>query len=281
MASPLHSLPTPSELPKLLSYLTPQERARLDRILRAGTEESSSCLWPSPYNEDSADAQYRFLTECCWTWDDETGESLQIPDLPHVRFISDLVWHTKSIGRPIILEKARRLLASWVIRACRLFSGGLRKETGVIAGENYEKAAEHCWRVAYIYERMREERPEMRLAKCLPREGNMDAHAIGQLILPNGTLIDTLNASGNSFQGRGKTWVDMEEFSLYPHPGSMWFQAKTVTKGRADVTGGHVLAVTNASPSVAWQEIKEIARVLENHDPSWEKCANSFTAGRD
>lgn len=248
--------------------MTRAEKIEYIRLIEEREARKPKPLWPAEYADDTPDCQYRFITELCKTWDDEDGQIKPIPKLPHVRFMSDLIWRDTKAGTSTIFLKSRRLVASWIVRACRLWSCGLSKETGVICAENYEKSAEHVWRMAFMYRQMQQD--GVPLADCQPRKGNMDAQEIGQLILPNGSLIDTLNQHGNSFQGRGKSWVDMEEASLYDHLAGMWFQAQTVTKGRADVVGGHVCIITNQSPNVEWKDIKTVAKVIENNDPSWK-----------
>jgi len=219
-------------------------------------------LWPAPYREDSAEAAYRFITECCWTYNEADASVEPIPAQEHVREVVRAWWECRRTGRPFIEEKSRRLIMSWVFRGLRLWSMGLRPEKGVVCGLTYPKAAEHVWRFHWLYTQLRERRPEFRLAPCLAREGNVGAMAIRTLILPNGSIASALNQSGESFQGSGYAWVDMEEFSLYMRPEYMYGQALRVTEGKPGEVGGHVSVITNASPNQAWQGIKRVSGEL-------------------
>jgi hypothetical protein len=221
------------------------------------TEASSRCLWPEPYSEDSPQALLRFVIECCFTYNEADGSVEVIPDKSYVRRIVLKWWECRKTGRPLILEKSRRLIMSWVFRACELWSLGLRPEKGVICGLTYPKAAEHVWRLWWLYDQLGKRRPEFNLAPCTPREGNVGAQMLGQAIFPNASLAESLNQQGESFQGSGYAWVAMEEFSLYMRPEYMYAQALRVTEGKPGQPGGHVSIITNASPNQAWQGIKK------------------------
>lgn len=234
----------------------------------------SHVLWPERYASFDAESARLFLTECCWTDDDETGEVALIPDLPFVRVLCEAYVETKRAGKPLVIEKSRRLLVSWIVRGLRLWSMGLRRETGVICGLTYPRAAEHVWRVAWLYKQLADRRPSMGLPRLKEGENTKGGPMLGKkldvVILPNGSMVSSLNQEGESFQGSGYTWVDMEEASLYDDFGSMWSQAHTVTSGRADVPGGHIIVITNANgANAAWKERKAVKRVYWNQDPTW------------
>jgi hypothetical protein len=196
--------------------------------------------------------------ECCWTFNEANSSVERIPKLPYIREFAE-IWHEcRAEGRPLILEKSRRLLMSWVLRGLELWRIGLDREKGLIAGLNYAKAAEHVWRVWWLYEQLRQRRPEFALPQCIPRGGSIGAQSLRQVLLPNGSLVEALNQDGQSFQGAGYSWVTMEEFSLYRNPHYMWGQAIRVTEGKPGSRPGMVCVVTNASSSKAWQEIKKL-----------------------
>ena len=77
-----------------------------------------------------------------------------------------------------------------------------------------------------------------------------------QVVLPNGSLVETLNQDGQSFQGSGYSWVTMEEFSLYRNPAYMWGQAIRVTEGKPGSVPGMVCVITNASSNRGWLDMK-------------------------
>src|SRR5581483_6788969 len=97
-------------------------------------------------------------------------------------------------------------------------------EKRVLCGLTYPKAAEHVWRIWWLYEELRKRRPDFQLKACLSRGGSTGAQEVEQVILPNGSLIETLNQQGQSFQGSGYSGVTMEEFSLYRYCDYMYGQ---------------------------------------------------------
>ena len=92
----------------------------------------------------------------------------------------------------------------------------------------------------------------------------MAKQQIGTIILPNGSLVETLNQEGASFQGSGYSWVTMEELSLYDNPQYMYAQALRVVEGKPGEIGGQVTIITNASPNKAWHAIKSQTAPKDN-----------------
>jgi hypothetical protein len=213
-------------------------------------------LWPAPYSQDNPDALIAFLTECCWT-NNEADRKVDL--IPKMQYIEQVArhWHAcRTTSRALIIEKSRRMLLSWVLRACELWSLGLKTEKGLIAGLDFSKSEEHVWRIWWLYEQLRYQRPDFNLPRSQPREGNVGAQQLGQVLLPNGSLVEALNQDGLNFQGSGFGWVTMEEFSHYRNCDYMFAQAIRVTQGKADSPGGHVVVVTNSSPNKAWHALK-------------------------
>ena len=239
----------------------------MDRRFYAAAE-NNVCLWPSRYVPDESDIvraghphpglepALRFVTECCWTYNEADGSTELIPDMAYIRWFAHEWLCNRSDGGVLICEKSRRLIMSWVCRALELWSLGLRREKIVICGLNYTKSAEHVWRIAWLYRELAKRRPELGLRGCDTRGGNFGAQEIEQVILPNGSLVENLNQMGQSFQGSGYSGVVMEEFSQYAHPSYMYSQARRVTEGKPGSPGGYVVAITNAWPSLEWKEIK-------------------------
>jgi len=228
----------------------------------------SEPIWPMPYGEDSAEALTAFVVECCWTLDEETSEISQIPDLPHVRYVCELWWWSRHYGMPLIIEKSRRLLVSWVLSACEVWAMGMKPETRIVSGLNYAKTAQQVWRTAYMYRQSRL-RVFHGIEDCVTRGGNFLAQDVREVIFPNGSFIKGLNQESDTFQGSGFSGIRLEEFSHFDHPEIIWGQSYVLTKGRADVTGGHRVAVCNSYPNPGWLETKKISEVLCNNDPTW------------
>jgi len=212
----------------------------------------------------------RFLTERCITWDDETKQESAIPNMDHVRAVATAWWETRNAGKPLIIEKSRRLIVSWILRGCELWSMGLSKETRCLAGLTYPKAGEHVWRIAHLYKKCLERFPEMKLPPLEIRGGNFAAMTVDTVMLANGSICYALNQAKDTFQGSGYSGITMEELSLFDNPSTFFGQARTITKWRADVKGGHVVAVTNSNYADDWKRLKDLDFVYFNNDPSWK-----------
>ena len=169
---------------------------------------------------------------------------------------------------PLIIEKSRRLLVSWILSACEVWSMGLKPETRIVSGLNYSKAAQQVWRSAWLY-RQAKYRVFPGIEDCQPRGGSFLAQDVREVLFPNGSFIKGMNQESDTFQGAGFAGIRFEEFSHFDHPAAIWGQGYVLTKGRADVLGGHRVAVCNAWPSQEWQEIKSVESVIENKDPTW------------
>jgi hypothetical protein len=226
-------------------------------------------LWPEPYCHDSLGSLKAFVLECCRTFDDETTQVEKVPDYPHVHLFIEAWYHSRQTGGILIVEKSRRLMVSWLATHCELWAMGLKIETRKLVGLTFPKSAEHVWRIAFTYRTLREEFKEWGLENCTTRDGNYLAKDIKVTILPNGSQMIAVNQESDTLQGSGATGVRLEEASLYKLPSQMIGQARTVTKGRADVKGGHVVVITNSDPNPDWKEAKRVVDVGYNNDPSW------------
>jgi hypothetical protein len=214
-------------------------------------------LWPEEFQREDLETLFRFVTECCWTYNEANSGTERIPGPEYVRVACEEWLRCRELGRSLIIEKSRRLVMSWVLRACELWRCGLKAEKGVVCGLTYEKSAEHVWRIWWLYNELRNRRKDWNLDAHVGRGGSEGAQMFDQVILPNGSLIVSLNQAGQSFQGSGYSWVTMEEFSLYKNPEYMWAQARRVTEGKPGTVGGSVVAITNASSNKAWQKLKD------------------------
>lgn len=226
-----------------------------------GPPDHAGLLWPHPYvasdGVSETEAATRFLFESCWTYNEADGDIELIPDHEYIRWFVGEWLSNRSRGGMLICEKSRRLIMSWVCRGLELWILGLNQSKGVVCGINYPKAAEHVWRIAWLYRELRKRRPGLGLTDCQTKGGTMAAQAIETVILPNGSLVENLNQEGASFQGSGYSFVIMEEFSRYRAPAYMYGQARRVTEGKPGLPGGFVVAITNAWPGSEWQEIKQ------------------------
>ena len=237
------------------------------------SENFGRCLWPAPFTNDTPETQYRFLTECCVTLDEETGQQALIPALPHVRYVSDLMYWARIQGMTLIFMKSRRLLVSWVRSAVRFYEMGRSNRTGRIAGETYDKAHEHVWRIAWMYRHLQRIRKEWHLPSCeapASSTGNYTSQKVRAVIFPNGSLVEAINQDEGGLQGRGNAFVDLEEASTYKNLAWVAGQAQIITQGREDVVGGTVCLVANANGAhEEWMTLKKIARIVQNNDTSW------------
>ena len=241
-------------------------------------------LWPAPYNEDSAESCYRFVTERCWTYNEANSAIALIPSNDYVRQLCLEWWEARSTGKTLIIEKSRRLVVSWILRGCELWAMGIRRTKNVIAGLNYPKAAEHVWRIWHLWTELSKPHKDDPTYWTLPQGKSLGGDPMSQtldmVMLPNGSNVQKLNQDGGSFQGSGYSCVTMEEFSLYDHPASMLFQASIVVQGKPaeenepESIGGFVVIVTNPAPNKEWQEAKmnTKARDVLGLDPSPEEC---------
>jgi len=147
----------------------------------------------------------------------------------------------------------------------------LDKRTGVIAGENYQKASGHVWRLAFMYNHLpaRWNLPECKVLGT--NEGGYDKQLSKSISLPNGSFCMATNQSDTAVQGEGKSFIDLEEAATYRDIEWVAGQAQIVTHGRADVVGGSVCLVANANgQNQGWQSVRKVARVIENKNPWWK-----------
>jgi len=217
-------------------------------------------LWPARYRKDCPKSAYRYLTECCWTFNEADSKVELIPKKKYIRKIVRIWWQCRRSRRTIIFFKSRRLLVSWILCGLELWAGGLKPEKSVLVGVTYEMAYEHVWRYWHLYEELRARRKDFRhLRAALKTGGDPLKQMLEKVILPNGTLFDSMTSTGQAFQGTGFTRVRMEEPSHYKNPGYTYGQALRVTEGKAESQGGHVYLVANAFPNQGWQDLKKCA----------------------
>jgi hypothetical protein len=225
-------------------------------------QKQSAPLWPAPYGEDTAEAGFRFLTECWWT----LNEADQRVDLiPAEEYIEQAVheWHGALQRRqPYILEKSRRLAMSWVFRGLETWQMGLKRGESIIIDQTHANAGEHLWRVHFSLTELYDRRPDLKIPRHEHR-GAVITKEPTHVILPNGSIMTQGHQDAGATQGKGKTIVTLEEVSKYRNPSAFWSQAIIVTQGAAQGKGGWVNGICNASPNAEWHEIKGNVKARE------------------
>lgn len=227
--------------------------ARSDEEKAWAEQSARTSLWPDEF-EDTAEGAYRFVL-AQYTWNEAEGEVQRMPDK---EFLEEYTheWHgCLKAGQLCATEKCRRMIISWTARSLELHQMGHRRTDCILAGEDFEAAAKHVWRLKFLYNGLQERYPKWNLPKHieLKYEGDRKLKAFG---LPNGSLTTYANGQANGLQGDGVKIITMEEFGLYRYAASMLAQAKIITKGSAKATGGFVNIITNTSLNYDWQKVK-------------------------
>jgi len=238
-----------------IDYLTDDELLELE-ALEGLTNQS---IWKAPYNEDTPAACYLFVTQCCWTYNEADGPIELIPDKEYVKALCYEWWECRKAGKTLIIEKSRRLIVSWILRGLELWALGIKRGKHVIVGLNYPKAAEHVWRIWFMWEQLCKRKQWHKPDDAIHRGGNPDGQKLDEVVLPNGSMISKINQSADSFQGSGYSGVTHEEFSLYDYPAAMFSQSRFVTQGVPGQIGGFVVIVTNSAPNQEWWDKKQAA----------------------
>lgn len=112
-------------------------------------ESLQETLWPSPYDEDTGEAAFRFITECWWTLNEADQKIDLVPAKPYVEALCH-EWHGAFARRQaMLIEKSRRLTVSWICRGLETWQMGLAKGETHIVDQTHENSAEHLWRIHY------------------------------------------------------------------------------------------------------------------------------------
>ena len=213
----------------------------------------------------------------CQTWDDEEKVVASLPDLEFVRWVSHRLWVTRQTGTAVQFEKSRRMFVSWIRSSCRLHYIGLGKATGLIAGETYAKAAQHVWRLSWLYKHLPKAWDLPGVHELGTQEGGYAEQRIRSLTLANGSLVQAVNQDETVAQGSGKSFIDLEELSNYPYAAAVWSHSYIILHGRPDSVGGHLVGVSNTNgENEGWLGLLEVEKVIENNDPtdpSWMESA--------
>lgn len=199
--------------------------------------------------------------ETCWrfildlkTWN-EANESFE--PFPAEKYLEDLVheaYECRASGEPIIIEKARRLLVSYLFCAIELFWLGVKRRNHLISHLVNENAEKELWRIWQLHESYRAKYPNV---KPILTHGNVNAKKLERLMFPNGSTVERHYDDGSALRGTGVSYVRMEEASYYRHPSATYGQAKILLQGKPGEPGGLIVMINNSSPSKDWQSIKE------------------------
>jgi hypothetical protein len=230
----------------------------LDRVKTANAKEVRRCFWPDEYAEDTPECAWRFVQEQ-HTIEERTGLVRAMPGLEFLeRYVHE--WHEcKRLGRVLIIEKCRRMVISWCARALELHQMGLGPSQQILAGEDFDAAARHVWRLQFLYTGLRERNPSWHLpdSGCLRYEGE---RKLKMFSLPNGSVCDYANGQASGLQGQGAKIMTLEEAAQYRYLAGMVAQAQILVLGSEK--GGtlvHLITNTprqNAPGAYDWSRIK-------------------------
>lgn len=223
------------------------------RANELGAPDQSKTLWPEEYSQPHARSAWRFICQLR-TWNEAESETQPFPHKAYLRRIVREWVRCYRKGRPLIIEKSRRLVTSWVLRALELWVMGLKRSEGVIVHRTYPDASEHVWRIYHLYEDLRM-RVDWDLQPASSYGSALDKK-LDSVILPNGSKCECHFEKPEGLQGSGYAFVTCEEIAIYRRPSAIWAQAKFVTQSSANSVNGLVVCVTNASSNADWHEIK-------------------------
>ncbi len=225
-------------------YREPESALERLAILKAQMDRLTSK--PSNAYQASFD---RFLRECVWTIDESRGG--RIAAVPDWDFLTEIE-HLLLTERKLMLEKSRRVFASWTVCAFDLWIAGGGQDPrwpelmlgnshrqGFIVARKFEKPGSDWFlqsRVKTIYDQFeargcREKWPEF------PYFHFKEGEATGS----NGSHITAVAQGADQLRGPGATFVHAEEAAF-------WELAQPTMEGLLPTLlgGGHVAVVTTA-----------------------------------
>lgn len=245
----------------------------LKRLLHS-QRSASTVLWKEGYANDDAESAYAFVIDLCRTYDPSVpaGQSpvRKFPDKPYLRYLVERYYQTLKIGKPLIVEKPRRMLVSWLLRALDVWDAGRRKGSFYVACQKYPDSARMVWRSWFIYEEIRKLKPEWNLLPAMlwRYEG---AQTASKVEFPNGSIMVALTGTDpDSFRQEGATRVVLEEIAFWSGLASSWANALAMVKGSAGEVGGHVVGVTTVGGQ-EYKEFRKFVRLSPRYIPSYIK----------
>jgi len=213
----------------------------------------SFCLWPEEFSCLSAESAYKFV-QLCRTWD-EAGQMVRpFPDKEYLRELAREWVLCRLEGRPLIIEKSRRLVVSWFLRALELYDLGLRRGNGLITHTKRDDAAGHVWRIWFLYDDLRRRYPAWKLRECRSW-GNEVSQTLDKLVLPNQSSVSQYFEKPSGLQGSGFSWVTLEELAIYGQPAGMYDQASRLVQSAPGMVNGLITVVTNVEFSDGYEMV--------------------------
>lgn len=203
-----------------------------------------------------------FLRDCCWTKDEARGgKCAQVPDWPLFDDLCDYY-----IEQPLLmLEKSRRVLASWITCCFDLWVAGggqdprwpvLLNADGnrqvIVASRKFDGLQGSAWflrsRVKFIYDRFEKDAKLWEKWPDFPRIRWIE----GRGICSNGSEITAVAQGADQLRGPGATLIHLEELAF-------WEQAQTSVEGALPVVrgGGHVIAITTPNSASYAKRIRD------------------------
>lgn len=222
-------------------------KAQMEKLQRAGT---------NPYQSSFE----RFLRECVWTIDESRGGRVaKVPDWGFLTELCDLL----VTERKLLLEKSRRVFASWTVCAFDLWIAGGGQDPRwpelmlghshrqvFIVARKFEKPGSDWFlqsRVKMIYDQFeargcREKWPDF------PHFHFKEGEATGT----NGSHMTAVAQGADQLRGPGATFVHAEELST-------WELAQPTLEGLLPTLlgGGHIAAITTACAATYAQKIRD------------------------
>ena len=250
----------PTDEWSLLSRPTVQELwdQPLDEMEADRQRQAMQVLWPAPYNKENPKSAYLWLTQCWWTNDEAAQRTDLVPPKPYVEWFCE-EWVKCYLGRvPLVIEKSRRMVISWMARGLETWACGFRRSEWLIVDQTLKNAAEHLWRVHFSLDELRRRRPELGLPVHVSL-GAVLSKEPTDVILANGSTLTAAHQKAAASQGKGKTGITLEELSKYQSPSAFWNQATLLTQGPGGEAGGWVCGIANADPDPDWRAIKSHA----------------------
>lgn len=211
-------------------------------------------LWPSDFRDGTGEQCYEFLKNLK-TWDDAGQMIREFPDKQYLKEICHIWIDCRKTGQPLLIEKSRRLVTSWALRGIELYDIGLTRGKGLITHTKREDAAEHVWRIWFLYDDLRTRMKSWDLPP-IKTWGNEMSYMLDRLALPNGSSVRQYFEKPKGLQGTGFSWVCMEELSIYQNPSGMWDQVSKLVTGPPGFIRGLKVAVTNHNMSDGWYKVK-------------------------
>lgn len=210
---------------------------------------------PPPKNLYQSDF-HAFLTTLCYTKDEAAGGQVaKMPDYPYFQDLCDALVEC----HPLLIEKARRVLASWVVCGFDLWivGGGqdprwpaLMKSTEnrkvVVASQKLEGEAGSAWfiseRIKFIYDEF--ETRGFR-EKYWPEFPKID-WKFGKATATNGGIITAIAQGADQARGIGATFMHVEELASWQMARESINVMLPTLRGKQEGEGGKLCAITTA-----------------------------------